>query len=290
MNSENSPQGRDERRFFLAQILTDRQVLTQRRKIALGSVAIAAAASWGIPTLIAADPAAVEATDRRNPAGQLTVDAYRLTDTETVTRTRRFTGELVPRRTTRLAFELAGKVEMLAADDGDRVTEGGLLARLDTAQLAARRAELVAERAVAKARLVVFGHPFGFMAIVGTMGLLGVAINDTIVVLAAIRENDATRAGDRVAVRNVVVRASQHVISTTVTTIAGFLPLVISGGDFWPPLVTAIAGGVVGATVLALYFAPALYCLIMTPRPVRAGQVAASAVVEPAAGMAVAGA
>ncbi|MCA9113058.1 MAG: efflux RND transporter permease subunit, partial [Planctomycetaceae bacterium] len=42
-----------------------------------------------------------------------------------------------------------------------------------------------------------FGFPFGFMAIVGTMGLVGVAINDSIVVLAAIRANDAARSGDR---------------------------------------------------------------------------------------------
>ena len=42
----------------------------------------------------------------------------------------------------------------------------------------------------------VFGMPFGFMAIVGTMGLIGVAINDSIVVLAAIRENERARGGD----------------------------------------------------------------------------------------------
>ena len=34
--------------------------------------------------------------------------------------------------------------------------------------------------------LSVFGYPFGFMAIVGTMGLVGVAINDTIVVLGSV--------------------------------------------------------------------------------------------------------
>lgn len=111
--------------------------------------------------------------------------------------------------------------------------------------------------------LATFGYPFGFMAIVGTMGLIGVAINDTIVVLAAIREDERAREGDPAAVRDVVVRSTRHVLSTTMTTIAGFLPLILAGGGFWPPLATAIAGGVSGATILALYFAPSSYVLVM---------------------------
>ncbi len=111
--------------------------------------------------------------------------------------------------------------------------------------------------------LAVFGYPFGFMGIVGTMGLIGVAINDTIVVLAAIREDASARLGHPAAVREVVVRSTRHVLSTTFTTIAGFLPLLLAGGGFWPPLATTIAGGVSGATILALFFAPAGYVLLM---------------------------
>lgn len=121
--------------------------------------------------------------------------------------------------------------------------------------------------------LWVFGYPFGFMAIVGTMGLIGVAINDSIVVLAEIRENESARAGDAAAVRDVVVRASRHVIATSLTTIAGFIPLLAGGGGFWPPLAVTIAGGVGGATILALYFTPSVYILAMRKR-----------VVEPAVG------
>ena len=111
--------------------------------------------------------------------------------------------------------------------------------------------------------LALFGFPFGFMAIVGTMGLIGVAINDTIVVLAAIREDEQAREGQPDAVRDVVMGSTRHVLSTTLTTIAGFLPLILSGGGFWPPLATAIAGGVSGATILALYFAPSGYIMLM---------------------------
>ena len=111
--------------------------------------------------------------------------------------------------------------------------------------------------------LWVFGFPFGFMAIIGTMGLVGVAINDSIVVLAAIREDEAARNGDVDAMREVVVRATRHVVATSLTTMAGFMPLILDGGGFWPPMAVTIAGGVGGATILALIFVPACYLIAM---------------------------
>lgn len=101
-----------------------------------------------------------------------------------------------------------------------------------------------------------FGYPFGFMAIVGIMGLVGVAINDSIVVLAALRADPRARKGDPQATADVVFAGTRHILSTTLTTIAGFMPLILAGGGFWPPLAIAIAGGVSGATILALYFVP----------------------------------
>jgi multidrug efflux pump subunit AcrB len=110
--------------------------------------------------------------------------------------------------------------------------------------------------------LWLFGYPFGFMAIVGTMGLVGIAINDSIVVLAALRDDAGAVARDRIAIRDVVVRSSRHVLATTVTTIAGFIPLILEGGGFWPPLAITIAGGVFGATLLALVFVPTAFVLV----------------------------
>ena len=110
--------------------------------------------------------------------------------------------------------------------------------------------------------LKVTNSPLGFMAIVGTMGLVGIAINDTIVVLSALNEHPQARKGERTAVENVVAKATRHVITTTVTTIAGFIPLLISGGPFWRPLAIAITGGISGSSVLALYFVPAVYLII----------------------------
>ncbi len=82
-------------------------------------------------------------------------------------------------------------------------------------------------------------------------------------VLAAVRADPKAATGYPIAVRNVVVKATRHVLSTTITTIAGFTPLLIAGGQFWPPLAVAIAGGVSGATVLALLFVPSLHLVLV---------------------------
>lgn len=109
------------------------------------------------------------------------------------------------------------------------------------------------------AALTASGYPFGFMAIIGTMGLIGVAINDSIVVLAGIRANAEAVAGEVEAVVHEVMHASRHVVATTLTTMAGFTPLILDGGGFWPPMAVSIAGGVAGATLLALILVPSLH-------------------------------
>ena len=107
------------------------------------------------------------------------------------------------------------------------------------------------------------GYDIGFNPILGSAGLIGVAINGSIVVLAAIRANPQARAGGRAAIVEETAGATRHIVSTTLTTIGGFLPLLFfTGGDFWPPLAVVIAGGVGFSMLLSLWFTPALYTLI----------------------------
>ncbi len=110
--------------------------------------------------------------------------------------------------------------------------------------------------------LWIFGYPFGFMAIVGTMGLIGIAINDSIVVVSALRENKAARQGDITATVNTVMEVTRHVLATTCTTVVGFMPLLLSGGGFWPPLAVAIGTGVAGATLISLTLVPSAFQLM----------------------------
>ena len=172
-------------------------------------------------------------------------------------------------------YELAYGGEAAQRDDaiGNLLASVGVLAVLMVAALVLsfksfRLASLIGGVAflavgLGLGALWVFGFPFGFMAIIGTMGLVGVAINDSIVVLAAIQEDEHAKNGDVDAICKVVIRATRHVVATSLTTIAGFLPLIIAGGGFWPPMAVTIAGGVGGATILALIFVPACYLLLM---------------------------
>ncbi len=111
--------------------------------------------------------------------------------------------------------------------------------------------------------IAVSGYPYGFMAIIGTAGLIGVAINDSIVALASIRDNPQANLGDPDAVTDEIMHCSRHILSTTLTTIGGFLPLLLGGNAFWIPLAVVIAGGVSGATALALIFIPSVYMQLL---------------------------
>lgn len=107
--------------------------------------------------------------------------------------------------------------------------------------------------------LWLFQYPFGIVAIIGLLGMMGLAINDSIVVLADC-QTDTQRS---IPLSRIVLNATRHVLTTTLTTVAGVLPLIIAGGEFWPPMMIVIAGGVVGATLLALGLTPALYQMIL---------------------------
>ncbi|MAW61998.1 MAG: hypothetical protein CMJ94_14370 [Planctomycetes bacterium] len=112
------------------------------------------------------------------------------------------------------------------------------------------------------ASLWASGYPFGFMAILGLLGLIGLAINDSIVVLTALREDERAARGELDGVIDVVHHATRHILTTTVTTVAGFLPLILGGSLFWAPLAVIMAGGVLGATLIALVFVPAAHSLL----------------------------
>ncbi len=108
--------------------------------------------------------------------------------------------------------------------------------------------------------LKIAGYPLGFNPLIGTIGLAGVVINDTIVILAAIRGNAKAKQGDSWAIITETYGCSRHVLSTTLTTIGGFIPLLIfSGGTFWPPLTVVIAGGIGFSLFLAMFFTPLAY-------------------------------
>ncbi len=92
------------------------------------------------------------------------------------------------------------------------------------------------------------------------MGLIGVAINGSIVVIAALRQNKKASEGDIEAIVETVSDSTRHILSTSFTTTGSFIPLLFFvKGDFWPPLAIVIAGGVALSTLLSLIYTPCFY-------------------------------
>ncbi|MEO0683147.1 MAG: efflux RND transporter permease subunit, partial [Pseudomonadota bacterium] len=109
--------------------------------------------------------------------------------------------------------------------------------------------------------LAIFGYPFGITAVIGVIGSIGVSINAAIIIMTAMQEDAGAMAGDREAMAQVVLGSARHIVSTTVTTFGGFLPLILGGGGFWPPFAMAVAGGVLLSTVVSFYFTPPMFAV-----------------------------
>jgi multidrug efflux pump subunit AcrB len=107
------------------------------------------------------------------------------------------------------------------------------------------------------------GLPIGFNPLLGSAGLIGVAINGSIVVIAAIAGNTAASQGNTIEIVNETMSCSRHILSTTFTTVGGLIPLLLfSEGTFWPPLAVVLAGGVGFSIILSLVFTPVLVAML----------------------------
>lgn len=110
------------------------------------------------------------------------------------------------------------------------------------------------------------GLPIGFNPLLGCAGLIGVAINGSIVVIAAINANPQAKAGDIKQIVEETMGCSRHILSTTFTTVGGFIPMLLfSEGSFWPPLAVVLAGGVGFSIILSLVFTPLVVSRLNKP-------------------------
>ncbi|MEM6646952.1 MAG: efflux RND transporter permease subunit [Bacteroidota bacterium] len=117
--------------------------------------------------------------------------------------------------------------------------------------------------------LFITGYAFSFMAFIGFTSLIGIVVNNSIILVDYANQ---LRARGRT-VMEAVAEAGQTrftpILLTTFTTIGGLLPLTLTNSDLWSPLGWVIIGGLAVSTLLTLVVVPALYRLL-TPETVAA--------------------
>jgi multidrug efflux pump subunit AcrB len=112
--------------------------------------------------------------------------------------------------------------------------------------------------------LLVFRQPFGFVALLGLIGLAGILMRNTLILTQQVSDN----LNDGWAARDAVVEATIHrarpVLLTALAAMLAFVPLTLD--TFWGPMAFVLIGGVGVGTVLTLLFVPALYMVFFRKR------------------------
>jgi multidrug efflux pump len=109
--------------------------------------------------------------------------------------------------------------------------------------------------------LILAGQPFSFTAMLGVVALVGIVVNNAIVLIDVIESNRREGLTIEQAIAGAVARRTRPILLTTATTIAGLLPLTFTQSTLWPPMAWAIISGLLVATLLTLLVIPAVYRL-----------------------------
>jgi multidrug efflux pump len=117
----------------------------------------------------------------------------------------------------------------------------------------------------ATAALLVFDRPFGFVALLGVIALAGMIMRNTVILVDQIGRERDEGASAFEAVIEATIRRARPVVLTALASILAMIPL--SQNLFWGPMAIAIMGGLTVATLLTLFFVPALYALWFRVRP-----------------------
>lgn len=115
--------------------------------------------------------------------------------------------------------------------------------------------------------LVLTGQPFGFMSLLGTIALIGIVVNNAIVLLEVVEQRRAAGADVDTALSDAVRQRLRPILLTTATTVAGLIPLALSPSSLWPPLAWAMISGLSASTALTLVAVPALYRVLVGAPP-----------------------
>ncbi|HTY92487.1 MAG TPA: efflux RND transporter permease subunit [Steroidobacteraceae bacterium] len=105
--------------------------------------------------------------------------------------------------------------------------------------------------------LLLFGKPFGFVAMLGTIAMFGIIMRNSVILVDQIEQDVRIGHSHLQAIVGATVRRFRPITVTAAAAVLALIPLLSS--NFFGPMATALMGGITVATVLTLFFLPALY-------------------------------
>jgi multidrug efflux pump len=117
------------------------------------------------------------------------------------------------------------------------------------------------------AALLALNRPFGFVALLGVIALMGMIQRNSVILIDQIEQDRAAGVEPWLAIVESAVRRLRPIVLTAAAAVLAMIPL--SRSVFWGPMAVAIMGGLIVATALTLLALPAMYAAwFRVPRPV----------------------
>jgi len=105
--------------------------------------------------------------------------------------------------------------------------------------------------------LLALNRPFGFVALLGVVALMGMIMRNSVILIDQIEQDRAHGVADWDAIVGAAVRRFRPIVLTAAAAVLAMIPL--SRSVFWGPMAVAIMGGLIVATALTLLALPAMY-------------------------------
>lgn len=109
--------------------------------------------------------------------------------------------------------------------------------------------------------LFLSGQPLSFTATIGILALMGIIVNNAVLLLGQIADDRKAGMDLMAAIAHSAELRLRPIVMTKLACIAGLVPLYIFGGDLWRPMAAAMIGGIALGTLITLVLIPALYAL-----------------------------
>ena len=117
--------------------------------------------------------------------------------------------------------------------------------------------------------LWITGNNLGIISMIGMIVLVGIVVNNAIVLVDFINQRRRQGAPVKEAIREACLVRLRPILMTTITTVLGMVPLAMgwgAGAEFQRALAVTVIGGLTTSTILTLFVVPIIYDLVQKDR------------------------